>query len=71
MADLPELNWICGCMALLEQLSSSKLGREGLTGRLAWATECGRLTSTSWKDASVINVGLWRIGNGCAIFRVL
>ena len=29
------------------------------------------LTSISWKDASVFNAGLWRIGNDCAIFRVL
>ena len=68
---MPELNLLLGYQALVEQSSSSKLGRGGLMGWPAWATECGHLTSTSWKDASAINAGLWRIGNDCAIFRVL
>ena len=37
----------------------------------AWATEFGRLSSTSWKDASIINAGSRRVGNDCAIFRGL
>ena len=60
-----------GYQALIEQSSSQKLGRRGLTGWPVWASECGCLTSTSWKDASVINAGLWRIGNDCTFFRVL
>ena len=29
------------------------------------------LTSSSWKDASVFNAGLWRMRTDCEIFRVL
>ena len=65
------MNLLLGYQALVEQSSSRKLGREGLTSWLAWASQCNRLTSTSWEDASVINASLWRIGNDCAIFRVL
>ena len=29
------------------------------------------LTSLSWKEVRIFNVGLWRIGTDCAIFRAL
>ena len=56
-ANLPELNWLCGYMAL-----SVELFKTGLLSAVVL---------TSWKDAGVFNAGLWRIGNDCEIFRVL
>ena len=63
-ANLPELNWLLGYKALVEQLSTSKI--ELLCSWAAWPRGyMADLTSFSWKGTGSFNETLWRTGTDC------